>query len=82
VVQASKYGSTFAQSVANQGSRKGALQREAPMGAVEVVVLGELDEDGPQMSLADDDQVIKAPTADRANERLGDGIRRGARSVG
>jgi hypothetical protein len=45
------------------------------MGAVEVVVLGELDENGAQMSLVDDDQVIKALTADRANEPLRDGIR-------
>jgi hypothetical protein len=51
------------------------LQREAPVGAVAVVVLGELDEDGPQMSLVDDDQVIKAVSADRANEPLRDGIR-------
>ena len=37
------------------------------MGTVEVVVVGELREHGPQMPLTDDDHVIKALLPDRAN---------------
>jgi hypothetical protein len=56
VVKAAKHRSSGDRSVANQGLRNGALQREAPVGAVAVAVLGELDEYGPQMSLVDDDE--------------------------
>jgi hypothetical protein len=37
------------------------------MGAVEVVIIGELREHGAQMPLVDDDHVIKALLPDRAN---------------
>ncbi len=79
VVQASKHSSSGDRSVAGQGSRKGALEGEAPMGAVEVAVLGELDQNGAEVSLIDDDQVIRALSADRASEPLGDRIRARAR---
>ena len=45
------------------------------MGAVEVVVLDVLDEHGAEVTLVDEDHMIQALSADRANEPFGDGIR-------
>jgi hypothetical protein len=42
---------------------------------VDVVVVRELDQAGAEVSLVDDDQMIKALSADRAIEPLGDRIR-------
>jgi len=46
---------------------QGALEAEASMGAVEVVIVGELDEHSVEVPLIDDDHVVKALLSDRAN---------------
>jgi hypothetical protein len=67
VVQASQHRSLGDGSIAYQGSGQRALEPQASMGAVQVVVIGELREHGAQMPLIDDDHVIKALLPDRAN---------------
>jgi hypothetical protein len=74
VVEASQYWSLGDRSIANQVARYWALEPKAAMGTVEVVVLRELDEDGAQMTLVDDNHVIQALAANRANQPLRDGI--------
>ena len=68
MVQASKHSSSGDRFVAGQGPGQGALEREAPMGP------GRGCSHGVQVPLVDDDHVIKALSADRPNEPLGDRI--------
>lgn len=67
MVKASQHGSPGDRSIAYQGSMQGALEAEASMGAVEVVIVGELDEHSVEVPLIDDDHVVKALLSDRAN---------------
>jgi hypothetical protein len=74
VGQASKHSSSDERSVAGQGPGQWAWRARLRLGAVEVVVVRELDQDAAEVWLVDDDQVIKALSANRANEPLGDRI--------